>query len=294
MAFYVFCAICISMAKDLRQRLKGEELRRLYLEEKRSLEDIARLYGVSRVAVWKYCQDQGLTRRTRSEARLEAQKKGKVPQNYFDINEKFFSKWSPEMAYVLGLIITDGCISQTGTISLCINDRDLLEKVKIVMGSYHPIKYYGHQEGLYSFNFAREKLVADLNRLGISSKKSLNVTFPHIPDAFLSDFIRGVFDGDGSVFFEKRSPKSPLKSSFVSGSNSFIEILENKLQELGMPPRKIYEQKTKNAVSYMIRYAHKDSVNLYNILYKNVPNDGLYLFRKRDKFKQGIRGGNCE
>ena len=118
------------MAKDLLLRLKKQELRRLYLEEKKSLEDIARLYGVSRVAVWKYCQSEQLTLRSRSQARLEAQKKGKVPQNYFDINEHFFSKWSSEMAYVLGLIATDGCISKSGTVSLCINDKDLLEKVK--------------------------------------------------------------------------------------------------------------------------------------------------------------------
>src|SRR3989338_8582911 len=127
------------MDRDLRFRLKSDELNRLYLKEKRSLEDIARLYGVSRVAIWKYCKLAGLARRSRSEARLEAQKKGKVLQGYFDINERFFTKWSPEMAYVLGLIITDACISKTGTVSLCINDRELLEKVKKVMGSTHKI-----------------------------------------------------------------------------------------------------------------------------------------------------------
>ena len=153
------------MAKGLRLRLSKEDLRRLYLTEKRSLEDIARLYGASRVAVWKYCESLALTKRSRSEARLEAQKRGKVPQGYFDINDNFFSNWSPEMAYVLGLITTDGCISRRGAVSLCINDRDLLETVKKVMGSEHEIRYYGHQEGLYNFNFSRQTLAEDLNRL---------------------------------------------------------------------------------------------------------------------------------
>lgn len=100
------------MARDLRAQLKIKELYRLYLEEKRSLEDIARLYGVSRVAVWNYCRAAGLERRNRSEARLEAQKSQKVPQRYLHINENFFSSWSPEMAYVLGLLMTDGCLSR--------------------------------------------------------------------------------------------------------------------------------------------------------------------------------------
>jgi len=284
------------MAKNLRVTLTDGELRRLYLEQKMSLEDIGRLYGVSRVAVWKYCRDKRLIRRSRSEARLEAQKKGKVPQCYYDINEMFFEKWSTEMAYILGLIITDGCVSQTGTVSLRINDRDLLEKVRQAMESEHRIRSYKHQKKLYGFQFTREKMTDNLKRLGVLPKKSLTVDFPDIPDLFIVDFIRGVFDGDGSVFFEKRNPRSTLKTSFVSSSKKFIEKLEKKLQKLGMPPSMIYKQKTKNTVSHMIRYANKDSIKFYNILYKNVPDNGLYLERKRDKYKQCMRkvGRNYE
>ena len=280
------------MARDLRLRLAKEELRRLYSNEKKSLDDIGRLYGVSRVAVWKYCRAQGLARRTRSEARLEAQKKGKVPQDYFEINEDFFSRWSPEMAYVLGLIMTDGCISKYGSVSLCINDKDLLETVKIALGSSHPVRRSKYQKGLYALVFARGKLIADLKKLGVFPKKSLNISFPDIPDAYLIDFIRGVFDGDGSVFFEKRSPNFPLKSSFISGSKRFIETMENKLSVLGMPQRNIYRQKTKNGILYMFRYAHKDSAKLFKILYRNTPENGLFLRRKYYKFLSGLRSNN--
>ena len=279
------------MTKDLRSRLKKQELRRLYLKEKMSLEDIARLYGVSRVAVWKYCRSEQLTRRTRSQARLEAQKRGKVPQNYYEINDRFFGKWSPEMAYILGLIATDGCISKSGTISLCINDKDLLEKVKVIMGSTHAIRQSGYQERLYIFNFAREKLVSDLKDLGISPKKSLNINFPDVPKKYLKDFIRGVFDGDGSVFFEKKSPNFPLRASFVGSSKSFLDSLENSLRKLGMPKRNIYRQKTKNSTSYMFRYAHKDSIKLFKLMYKDTLKNELYLKRKYDKFKTVINHG---
>jgi hypothetical protein len=276
------------MARDLRSRLKKEDLRRLYLTEKRSLEDIARLYGASRVAVWKYCKSERITRRGRSDARLEAQKRGKVPQGYFDINENFFSSWSSEMAYVLGLIATDGCVSKAGAVSLCINDKDLLEKVKRAMGSEHKICSSKHQEGLYVFHFARPKLVNDLAGLGILPRKSLNIKFPVVPNAFLTDFIRGIFDGDGSVFFDKRSEDNPLRTKFISSSKEFIEKLELALRELGMPARRIYEQPTKNAISYMFRYSHKDSEGLFAIMYKDAKND-LFLERKYKKFITGLR-----
>lgn len=281
------------MVRNLRLKLNKEELCRLYLEEKRSLEDIARIYGVTRVAVWKYCKAVGLTRRRKSEARLEAQKKGKVPQNYFHINDQFFSEWSSEMAYVLGLLMTDGCLSRVKNgsykISLCLNDKGLLGKVARVMESDHHITLSRHQEGLYLFIFGREKMIQDLIKLGMKPRKSMDLKFPDVPEKYLRDFIRGVFDGDGSVFFGKRSPKFRLRSSFVSGSKNFIEAIENKLGVLGMPKRNIYQKKTKNGILYMIRYYHNNSLKLFKILYKNSQN-GLFLERKYNKFLVGFRG----
>lgn len=269
-------------------KLTEPELVDLYQNQRKSLGDIAKLYGVSRTAVYKKLDKYGIAQRTKSEARIEAQKQGKLPQEFFDINENFFAKWSPEMAYVLGLIITDGCISKTGTVSLCLNDRDLIEQVKKVMGSEHKITISKHQKGLYSFHFAREKLVEDLHKFGIFPRKSLTVRFPDIPQDFLTHFIRGVFDGDGSVFFDKRRPNSPLRSKFVSSSEDFIQSLENNLKLLGMPKRTIYKQKTKNGWSYMFIYDHKDSKKLFSILYNNAQN-GIFLGRKFNRFLEGLR-----
>lgn len=276
------------MARGLRSRLKKEELRRLYLIEKRSLEDIARLYGASRVAVWKYCESLALTRRSRSEARLEAQKRGKVPQNYFDINEDFFKKWSPDMAYILGLLITDGNISNSGTVSLCMNEKELIEKAGEAMGAKHKITASKHQKGLFNFHFARTNMVKDLGAICVIPKKSITVKFPVIPELFLTDFIRGVFDGDGSVFFDSRSKKHPIRTKFVSSSKEFIEKLELALQKLGLPARRIYGQPTKNAISYMFRYGHKDSERLFAIMYKDIQN-GIFLERKYNKFLEGFK-----
>lgn len=261
---------------------------RLYLMEKKSLEDIAKLYRVSRVSIYQKLKKFHIKPRSKCLARLEAQRQGKVPQQYFSINEKFFSSWSLEMAYVLGLIITDGCIAREGSISLSMNDREVLEKVKLVIRSEHPITASKHQPGLYHFHFAREGMVNDLAKLGIGPKKSLVVKFPQIPDVFMADFIRGVFDGDGSVFFVRDSQRYPIRTKFCSGSRDFIIGLEISLQKLGLPRRNIYEQRTKNGMYYMIKYGHRDSQELFNVLYKNYPNIP-FLERKYNKFIDGFK-----
>lgn len=156
------------------------------------------------------------------------------------------------------------------------------------MGSAHNITPSKYQDGLHHFHFARKKLVEDLRKFGILPRKSLAVKFPGVPQNFITDFIRGVFDGDGSVFFDKRRPRFPLRAQFVSGSKDFISGLQRSLESLGMPKRTIYKQKTKNGWSYMFIFDHKDSVRLFNILYKNVQN-GLFLDRKYKRFLEGIR-----
>jgi len=269
--------------------LTKDKLFSLYIVERKSLEDIGRLYGVSRVAVYKKLKQYAIKQRSKSEARIEAQKQSKLPQQFFDINDNFFAGWSPEMSYVLGLIITDGCVSKSGGVSLCINDKELLEKVKKIMGSEHKIEQSKHQKNIYNFRFARDKLTKDLALLGVVPRKSLVVGLPEIPQEYLSDFIRGVFDGDGSVFYDRRRPNFPLRSKFVSSSGAFIRGLESSLGQLGMPERTIYRQKTKNAWSYSFIYDHKDSKRLFEILYRNTQN-GLFLERKYRRFLEGLRG----
>jgi predicted DNA-binding protein YlxM (UPF0122 family) len=267
--------------------LTRDELYDLYVTRKKSLQDIAAIYNVSRVAIYKKLKQYGIQQRTKSEARLEAQKQKKLPQQFFDINEKFFDAWSADMAYVLGLLITDGCVSDSGNVAFSINDKDLLEKVRSAMGSNHKIEPSKHQKNLYVFHFARENMVKKLEAFGMIPRKSLVVKFPDVPFEYIPDFLRGVFDGDGSVFFSKQNPPK-LVTKFISGSESFILDLENNLNKLGLPGRKIYKQKTKNGVSYTIVFGHKDSIKLFEILYGNRQNS-LFLDRKYQRFLEGIK-----
>ncbi|MCL5010656.1 MAG: LAGLIDADG family homing endonuclease, partial [Patescibacteria group bacterium] len=73
--------------------------------------------------------------------------------------------------------------------------------------------------------------------IGGKRKKGKKMLFPEIPEKFLPDFIRGYFDGDGSVFYTTylhskiHRMRTELRSNFTSGSPEFLERLKSILAE---------------------------------------------------------------
>ena len=185
-------------------RLSRETLEVKYTKEKKSLDDISKEYGCTRQYICKLLKKHNIPRRQKSEAILNAYNTGKFSVPGYHINEAFFSCWSSEMSYVLGLLFTDGCPSwdnegKLKDIRISLNDLSLLEKIRSLMGSNHRI-FKLKQKGLYCLRFGRERILKDLVTLGMVPNKSHNIEFPAVPVALLHHFIRGCWDGDGSVF----------------------------------------------------------------------------------------------
>ncbi len=258
-----------------------ENLYELYYKQKLSLQKIGELYGKPKEYIHRWMKKYGFQSRTKSDAW-----KHRDTEDVYKINENFFHNWSKEMAYVLGLILTDGNIgTDDAQISITMKEGYLLKNIKKILKSEHPVKSKKNTD-MYYFGFCRKKMSDKLFELGITSNKSLKVNFPDVPDKFLSHFIRGVFDGDGCVFFEARSKKSPLRVSFVSGSKAFMTALESKLHShAGLHKRNIYKRHAKN-MSYSIRYGHNDSLRFFDYIYAGA-NKSLRLDRKYQKFLEG-------
>ncbi len=291
-----------AMTKSIRRRRKQGRisdklpeaiLKYLYYDCNLSLADIGQKFGCSRMYIMKLCRLYNIPRRSKSNARLEAEKKGKIAgQTFHNINKNFFKEWSPASAWVLGLLFTDGHISIHGSgnyvVSLSSIDYSLLLNVKNLMKSTHPIRRASKkQPNLYTLQFARDEMVADLMRLGMVPRKSLVIKFPEMPKEFHRHFIRGCWDGDGSVFFDKKNPKF-LRAHYISGSKDFIYELEKILQtEVGLPSKMIYHRDK----YYYFRYARENSIKLFHYLYDDVSPD-MYLDRKYNKFIQGINASS--
>lgn len=297
----------------LERETSPEEIKRLYWDNKLSLSEIGKRFNVDRTVVFGYMKRHKISTRNKSQARKLAADEGRLSVTLYEVNEKFFSEWTPKMSWVLGYIYTDGNIhpQAQGTYCLSIPSKDLslLHNIKKAMNSTHPIKKMEQNKRfLYKLFITRPQINNDLLRLGITPRKSLTISFPNVPDNFLPHFIRGVFDGDGSVFFEPsrkiplrvsstngsvsfvpRSNKSPLRVSFVSGSKQFITSLENILHSnAGLSKRTIYEHHAKNT-SYYIRYGHKDCLKFFDYIYDGA-DESIRLERKYQKFIVGRTG----
>ena len=196
------------------------------------------------------------------------------------VNHDFFNEWSNEMSYILGWSFSDGSINQNlNQISLHLSFKDIniLKKISKVLENTRPISLHKNSANL---RIQSKTLALNLKNLGCIPKKSLILKFPEIPEKYLLSFIRGYFDGDGCITFNK---PNTIKISFI-GSKNFILPLQNFLYE------KFDLKKNKvNSVSSHICtiYYYGDCARkLCNLMYSSTK--GLYLKRKRDKFKNHI------
>jgi hypothetical protein len=164
-----------------------------------------------------------------------------------------------------------------------------LEKVKNLMNCdaklYHkPKKTYesGISGETFRLQVYNQKIFNSLIKLGLVSDKSLKIEFPDIPTQYIRHFIRGCWDGDGSVYVEKDSGN--ICASFVSGSKQFIDGMVSELEKAGLKKRKTYTTKAKTP-SYYFRFSGSQCKKLYHYLYDDVPPE-QYLERKYQVFKK--------
>ena len=179
------------------------------------------------------------------------------------------------MAYVLGLWFAAGCIygGKMFDITLHHDDKYLLKKVAEEL-SYEGQLYDYVDRQAARINFSCVVIYNDIINLGGKENKSLDMDFPNIPKEYLSDFIRGYFDGDGCVM---RLKGGRINSAFTSGSKKFLDNLHQILKEEAGVEGGSYDP---SCVS--LKFGKKDSIKIGNYMYKNDPE--LFLLRKQQKF----------
>jgi intein-encoded DNA endonuclease-like protein len=192
----------------------------------------------------------------------------------YQLNEDYFKIWSNNMAYILGFFVADGLVDKDNQlISIAQKEKKILEKIKIELGSDQPLRQ-NNNTGVYMLNLSSKIMKNDIINLhGIMPNKSLDVKFPYVPEEYLSHFIRGYFDGDGYVNYEKHVV------SFVGGSIIFMKSLIDALQEIGFEP---YLKTINNHFRVLItgRYSVK---RFADWIYQD---KGLYLERKHQIFQR--------
>lgn len=158
---------------------------------------------------------------------------------------------SADRAYFFGLIATDGSISsdlknqkrRKLSIKLKAEDAHILKTFKKFLKTkkklyYSGEKYYGQKKiksnPTYVLEIFSDKIHSDLIKLGVGKNKTKFLSFPNyktVPKNLMRHYIRGVFDGDGSI---NKGKHTEIGLTFTSGSKKFLIGLKKELFKFGI------------------------------------------------------------
>lgn len=273
----------------MKYQLPEKEIIDDYLLRKMSILKISKKFKVSSCPITTILKKNGVKIRTLSEAATE---------NYF--NENFFEKIdTEEKAYWLGFLYADGYVSKKQSkkcktiqykLTMSLAEIEPLEKFKKSINATYKIKesnYKGYKQ--FSLNITSKILYNQLTKLGCFQSKSLVLKFPteeQVPKELIRHFVRGYFDGDGSVCKTTNKVKRNdavfvyLKSQIqICGTFEFLTELKKRLTFNSS----IVKDKRKITNTWSLSFSGiKRSHSFYKWLYEN---SHVYLNRKKEKFE---------
>ena len=193
--------------------------------------------------------------------------------------------WTPDLAYIVGLMASDGClINDRRHLNITSKDLEIINTFRSILEIKAKVrmKTGGFKTEAYDLMFGDVALYDFLIEIGLTPAKSLTIGKLKIPNEFYADFLRGHFDGDGTVYgYRDTRWKSSYMYyvNFYGASLPFLQWMKENNQSL----LKIQKGAIRsNGHIYMLSYAKADSWGLFNAMYH--PNCTYKLTRKYDKF----------
>jgi intein-encoded DNA endonuclease-like protein len=127
----------------------------------------------------------------------------------------------------------------------------------------------------------------DLIARGIHPNKTLTLGAIEVPERFFSDFVRGYFDADGSVYIYQVNGTPQIKICFVSASRKFLEFLVSRLSSSLQISNKSIHCSLRNDRSnrlYSTDFYINDGKKLSDFMYRDCPK--IFMDRKFEIFKR--------
>ena len=188
--------------------------------------------------------------------------------------------WSPQMAYAVGLLATDGCLARDRRhIAFTSNDRDLVESFLRCLG--RPIRYRTQRTRIgnpcYQADFSDVRLYDWLGSVGLTPRKSLTLAGIDVPNEFLLHLVRGLIDGDGSIYTLIHAPTKRTAPNyryerlwvyFNSASVAHIEWVRSQLERvMGLRGYMAREEREGRHPFFKLKFGKRDSIVLLSTLY---------------------------
>jgi len=203
-----------------------EKILHAYNVDKLSIKKIAKKFRHDSNVVSRVITSRGIPIRT-----CTAYATHKYVEDFFDVID------SEEKAYWLGFLYADGS-NCGGQISIELNSKDLnhLEKFKKAIAPDARITFCKKKRKFEYKEYCRLRvchrgLSDQLIKLGCIPAKSEKVVFPSteiVPTKLLKHFIRGYFDGDGSLKYNTATKTPGLT---IIGTEQFLNMLQDVFEQ---------------------------------------------------------------
>lgn len=206
----------------------------------------------------------------------------------YTFNDSYFENIdTPEKAYWLGMFMADGCLRdgnrKSYSVSLGLKKSDIYHVERFAKAINLNKDVYINKNSMGTLTIHSKKMYFDLISHGVYPHKTRNEVFPNLSNNLISHFIRGFFDGDGTIYSRNQTNPKRKRSlcciGWVCGNKQFIdkllEVLEKecgaKLGCFYKTNHDVYEIKTEaiNKCKRIIEYMYKDAT--------------IYLERKHEK-----------
>ncbi len=202
--------------------------------------------------------------------------------------------WTDDLAYAVGLIATDGCLSRDGRDVIFVSrDEALVESFIRCAG--HPrarITSWPSSAGtpIYRVQLSDVRFYQWLISLGLHPAKSLTLGALAIPSEHFTGFVRGLLDGDGTIYVLRHRPTRKaqpgywyerLWTYFTSASRAHIDWLRGEVTRLyGLRGYIETTRRQGRHAFYRLKFGNRESLKLLSILYADPTAPALQ--RKRD------------
>lgn len=254
-----------------------EKAEKMFLEEC-TYTDIGKKLSVGRKTVSHWLRKGGHKTDPKNVRNTKVSRKYPLDENVFEVID------TEDKAYWLGFLYADGYVSDSKNdieIGLAEKDIEHLNKAKIFFKTNRPLhkkvkRMNGKEYIGYRLLVTSNKLKADLINKGCTPKKSSTLKFPkeeQVPSTLLPHFIRGYFDGDGSVTHSNYGRQIAAE---ILGASDFIDGL---IKWVGFNSTK--HSFNHSPSTFRIQIFGKNAMSFYQRIYGDA---NIYLDRKYKKY----------
>ena len=200
-------------------------------------------------------------------------------------------EWSHNFAYAIGLITSDGSVHKDGRhIHFSSKEPELIKNFKTALNIKSKTTLHargGEKEKRYLYiSFSNKAFHKYLRTIGIMPNKSGSIRSVAVPQQYFPDFLRGIFDGDGT-FYSYRDVRWPnsfgFKTAIASASIPFVHWLKDTLAKFYGVKGYIH----KGAGVYNLEYTKGDSRKVFAVMYHS-PNV-LFFSKKYNKIRDAFK-----